>query len=191
MAMTITPDHDTEFEPSGRRRKITKFALAGVAVLGVGAALTSAAWTDNVWFGGSASSGVVDLTGSTTGQANSFVSSDGIAGSDGVTLTIPNFVLAPNTDNTKRVWVRNEGDLPVSITLDPQAAGPLFDSLGATIDAVYNDADGVINPGQTVSIDVTVTGGDWTGTEGQGQVAGDNAITLQVEGTAGTALPAP
>ena len=52
MAMTITPHDDTEFETSGRRRKITKFALAGVAVLGVGAALTSAAWTDNVFFGG-------------------------------------------------------------------------------------------------------------------------------------------
>ena len=48
MVMT-TPLSDTEFETSGRRRKITKFALAGVAVLGVGAALTSAAWTDNVF----------------------------------------------------------------------------------------------------------------------------------------------
>ena len=44
MAMSITPHDDTEFETSGRRRKITKFALAGVAVLGVGAALTSAAF---------------------------------------------------------------------------------------------------------------------------------------------------
>ncbi len=36
MTMTITPHDDTEFETSGRRRKITKFALSGVAVLGVG-----------------------------------------------------------------------------------------------------------------------------------------------------------
>jgi hypothetical protein len=57
MAMTTTPPHDdTEFECSGRRRKITKFALGGVAVLGVGAALTSAAWSDKVWFGGDADS---------------------------------------------------------------------------------------------------------------------------------------
>ena len=42
----------TRHDQSGRRRKVTKFALAGVAVLGVGAALTSAAWTDNVFFGG-------------------------------------------------------------------------------------------------------------------------------------------
>ena len=52
-----------QHETSDRRRKVTKFALAGVAVLGVGAALTSAAWSDNVWFGGSASAADFELEG--------------------------------------------------------------------------------------------------------------------------------
>ena len=68
MAMTITPHDDTEFEASGRRRKITKFALAGVAVLGVGAALTSAAWTDNVLFGAPATAGKADLQARELGE---------------------------------------------------------------------------------------------------------------------------
>jgi hypothetical protein len=68
MAMTITPHDDTEFEATGRRRKITKFALAGVAVLGVGAALTSAAWSDNVWFGGNTAAADFELSGSLHGD---------------------------------------------------------------------------------------------------------------------------
>ena len=60
---TKSPRNDN----AGRKRKITKFALAGVAVLGVGAALTSAAWTDNVLFGGTATSGSIDLVGRVAG----------------------------------------------------------------------------------------------------------------------------
>ena len=180
MAMTITPDHDTEFEPSGRRRKITKFALAGVAVLGVGAALTSAAWTDNVWFGGTASSGTVDLQGSVTGQNGTYFEGETAGNID---LAMGDFTLAPDTAVTKRVWVQNAGNLPVAITLTPVGTGDLFAVLGASVDAVYNDADGIITPGQKVSIDVTVTSGTWVGTEGQGQLAADNAVVVQVEGS--------
>ena len=59
MATTITPHEDT----SARKRKITKFALAGVAVLGVGAALTSAAWSDSVFFATPSSAATFELEG--------------------------------------------------------------------------------------------------------------------------------
>jgi len=46
-----------------RRATLTKLALAAVAVLGVGAALTSAAWTDDAWFSAAATAGEVELEG--------------------------------------------------------------------------------------------------------------------------------
>ena len=59
MEATFTPENAT----ASRRRKVTKFALAGVAVLGVGAALTSAAWSDNVFFGGTTAAADFELQG--------------------------------------------------------------------------------------------------------------------------------
>ena len=46
---------DQDRDKRRRRAAIVRFGLAGVAVLGVGAAATSAAWTDDAWFAGSAS----------------------------------------------------------------------------------------------------------------------------------------
>lgn len=185
MAMTITPDHDTEFEQSGRRRKITKFALAGVAVLGVGAALTSAAWTDDVFFGGSASSGGIELEGSTD-NVNFFVGD----ASDNVDLVIEEFVIGPDSSDSKRVWVQNTGDLEIRLsTVTATGSGPLFTN-GATVVAVSSDADGLLGPNQKARIDVTVTGNPaWTGDTMQDQAAADNSIVVNVQGS--TDLVAP
>lgn len=179
MAMTITPDQDTEFAPTGRRRKVTKFALAGVAVLGVGAALTSAAWTDNVFFGGSASSGAIELQGSTDNLA--FFDGD-VEGN--VDLVIDDFVVGPDSSDTKRVWVQNTGDLDLRLAdVSAVGTGPLFTN-GATVVPVSNDADGLLAPGQKASIDVTVTGNPaWTGDVMQGQVSADNSIVVTVQGS--------
>lgn len=179
MAMTLTPEHDYEEVPtSGRRRKVTKFALAGIAVLGVGAALTSAAWTDDVFFGGSASSGTAELDGSTN-------NTDFVAGESGnVDLVIADFVIGPNSSDTHRVWVKNTGDLELRLaTIDPQGSGPLFEQ-GASITAISNDADGILKTGQKASIDVEVTGNPaWSGSFMEGQLSADNSIVVHVQGS--------
>ena len=179
MAMTITPQDETEFETAGRRRKITKFALAGVAVLGVGAALTSAAWTDNVFFGGSASSGTAVLEGSLDNI--NFVESEDPSNP---TLVISDFVIGPDSVETKAVWVQNVGTLDVRLsTISAVGTGPLFDS-GADVTAVTTDADNLLAPNQKARINVEVSGNPlWTDTFMQGQTSANNSILVTVQGS--------
>ncbi len=189
MAATFTPEYDvTEIEaiePSGRRRKITKFALAGVAVLGVGAALTSAAWTDNVWFGGNAESTGIDLVGSVDGGTTW---DDGTDNGDGsYTLEMGTIYVGPEETSTDSVLLRNDSDVPVRLSaVDVNGDGGVFENLlagnttgAATVAA--NGVDTVLQPGQDVVITVSVTGGDWNDGEYQNITGG--RITLQVEGT--------
>lgn len=180
MTATITPDVDTEITTSSRRRKITKFALAGVAVLGVGAALTSAAWTDDVFFGGTAEAGAIELSGST----NNIDFYDGDLQGN-LELVIADFVIGPDSFDTHRVWVQNDGDLPLRLaTIEATGSGVLFPPLpgeAATVTAISNDADGILNPGQKASIDVTVTGNSaWEGSDMQGE---SGAVVVHVQGS--------
>lgn len=177
MAMTLTPEHDYEVPASGRGRKITKFALAGVAVLGVGAAATSAAWTDDVFFGGTAQAGNVELSGST--DNTQFFNGDT---SGNVELVIADFVVGPNSSDEHRVWVRNDGDLPLRLaTLTATGTGTLFSGDAATVTAVSNDTDDILQPGQKASIDVTVTGNSsWSDNTLQGATG---SIIVHVQGS--------
>ena len=73
-------NENTELRPRGadrtppptRRRRtssVVRLALAGVAVIGIGAAITTAAWTDNVFFTASAEASSFDLQGAPLGAA--------------------------------------------------------------------------------------------------------------------------
>jgi len=173
---TITPEYETiEIETSGRRRKITKFALAGVAVLGVGAALTSAAWTDNVWFGGDAASGVADLQGSVDGT--NFEDGDDVGGLD---LEMGTFRVAPTQTATDTVWVLNNGDVPMRLSVvEPVGTGGLFNGPQmATVSATAAITE--LAAGQSTAITVTVTAPDWDEDDYEA-LAG--RIVLHVEGT--------
>ncbi|UOE43815.1 hypothetical protein [Agromyces larvae] len=48
---------------TSRRTRVLKIALAGIAVAGIGAALTTAAWTDDVLFSADATASSFDLQG--------------------------------------------------------------------------------------------------------------------------------
>ena len=152
MAMTITPHDDTEFETTGRRRKITKFALAGVAVLGVGAALTSAAWSDTVFFGGSTTAATFDLQGGTT--QGDWVTDD----TPGAVINLPAGSLddvGPGVSRVVDVWVYNAGGVPAY--LNPATVTVLGDpGFDVTTSAVYNRT--TLAPGQDARVRVTVTG---------------------------------
>src|SRR4051794_6627505 len=52
----------------GRKRPTLRLVLAGVAVLGIGAAITTAAWPDDVFFSATATASSFDLQGLTVGS---------------------------------------------------------------------------------------------------------------------------
>jgi len=185
MAMTITPDQDTEFEPSGRRRKITKFALAGVAVLGVGAALTSAAWSDNVFFQGAATTAEFELEGynPTTGVWDQ-ADTSGLAAIQLPSTAFEN--VGPGIADSYTVTVRNGGAL--NITLMPvkfATAGSLFGG-GMPAVVTYGSAgyveqnpDGVLVPGEQATLEVLVTGdAAWDNSDYMGRTG---TVTVQIE----------
>ena len=62
----VTPDDSSASTPADRRRR-RRALLAGGLVLGLGAAVTLAAWSDNVVAGGLFNSGTFELQGATDG----------------------------------------------------------------------------------------------------------------------------
>jgi hypothetical protein len=188
--MTITPDQDTEFTTPGRRRKVTKFALAGVAVLGVGAALTSAAWSDNVFFGGTSAAADFELQGYDP-TTLTWVNAD----SSGARIVLPAGILGqvgPGISDTYTLRVKNNGELPIQLE-DPvvtNKTGGLFSGQEAA-DITFGDySDDVLELiGDEATIDVIVTGRTtWDLTEYQGQTG---TMVIQIQGSSITPQAAP
>ncbi|KRC33138.1 hypothetical protein ASE27_12950 [Oerskovia sp. Root918] len=170
-----------------RSRKI-KVGLAGLVVLGVGVAATSALWSDNVWFKGDVTSSTFNLEGSLDGTT--WVESD-----DGtnIELTIPTVEnLSPGTPVTKTVYVKNDTDSTNPANLAAPVVEVTSDSAelksALTVTAAYADAGAAASlaPDAQVAIDVT-----YTLTIPTGSSAADNAalqgqtadFTIQVTGT--------
>ena len=166
-------------ETPTKRRKVTKFALAGVAVLGVGAAATSAAWSDNVFFAGATDSADFDLDGSVD-RVNWVELSSELA-----PITIPSSAfdtVAPGITDTYDVWVRNSGDIPVY--LNPavvEVTGIMKDFV--TKSAVYSRT--TIPAGQDARVRVSLTGTNTLPEETSG------FISIRVEGSSSAPVPAP
>lgn len=113
----------TETVPTSPRRKkrtpFIAFGLAALAIGGIGAAATSAAWTDNAWFSAPAAAATFDLQGSLNGV-------DWVQGAkstaNGVTtfeLKIPATAFAdllPNQTRNVTLWVRNESSVNAALT---------------------------------------------------------------------------
>lgn len=171
-----------QHESSTRRRKVTKFALAGIAVLGVGAALTSAAWSDNVFFGGTTSAAEFELQGQDPATGDWFD-----ADSSGARIILPADELTevgPGISDSVTVTVRNNGDLPIQLNpaqvvstggglfADPEPASVTFGPYSDTV---------LENNGDEATIDVIVTGNSgWEGTEYQGRTG---TLIVQIQGS--------
>ncbi|MGA7756906.1 MAG: hypothetical protein WCA57_03615 [Ilumatobacteraceae bacterium] len=151
-----------------RRRKIAKFALAGVAVLGVGAALTSAAWTDDVFFSADATSGSFDLQGSLDGTNWFDVATVDDTATTPIQIPASAFEnMGPNDVRDVTLHLQNAGS--VSMTLSAPVVtenGDLFDDAGANV-AVTVGAYGnaTLAPTDTTTFTVTLTAPDWTDTD--------------------------
>ena len=108
-----------------KRRPIVAFALATLAVGGVGAALTSAAWTDNVFFSAQADAATFDLQGSLDGTT--WQQSDN-KGSIQLIVPATQFAkLLPGQSRTVTLHVKNFGNVSAALTSSVEwAAGSTF-----------------------------------------------------------------
>jgi len=109
----------TENVPTQERRKrhpLVAFGLAALAIGGVGAAITSAAWTDNAVFAAPAAAATFDLQASLDGQTWTQSSN-----ADAIELVVPASQFAnllPGQTRTIDLWVRNESSVSAALVSD-------------------------------------------------------------------------
>lgn len=112
--MEATTTAPVSAERRSRRRPIMAFALAVLATGGIGAALTSAAWTDNTFFSAPAAAATFNLQGSTDGTT--WKES---ANKNSIELVIPAEKLAnllPGETRTIKLWVKNVSSVNAALT---------------------------------------------------------------------------
>jgi predicted ribosomally synthesized peptide with SipW-like signal peptide len=170
-----------------RSRKV-KIGLAGLVVLGVGVAATSALWSDNVWFQGDVSTSSFNLQGSVTSAEAGFEE----ASSEVLALTIPVVEdLAPGETVTRTVWVKNTDSTHAADLVDTPDVKVTGDAASyLTVSAAY-DTSGAKDPnnlatGDVIPVDVTYafTNPDTSTTGPNAGAQGKTAkITVQVTGT--------
>lgn len=112
-------------EPRDRRRRrgvvFLKFGLAGAALLGIAAAATSAAWTDNAWFSGTATAATVNLEGAVTavgGTPATWTHADGTGSAPSITVDPTAFGLdnlVPGDDKTIQLNLKNAGTAAIAL----------------------------------------------------------------------------
>lgn len=123
--ITTQPATRRDSRKKNKRRPIVAFALATLAVGGVGAALTSAAWTDNVFFSAQADAATFDLQGSLDGKT--WQQSDD---KKAIQLVVPATTFAkllPGQSRTVTLYVKNYGNVNAALTSSTEwAAGTTF-----------------------------------------------------------------
>ena len=173
-----------------QRPTIIKLALAAVAVLGIGAALTSAAWTDDAWFTASATAGEVELEGRPVAIDTEPEFEWELADDAGTAVDIPADRLGgliPEETRTIEIELLNSSTVPLYVTLDPAtgilAAGELLDGASGTV--ITTDwVDQELAPEAVVQVEITVVTGDYPD---ELQSSTDGTLTLVFQGT--TDLP--
>ena len=160
------PTTTEQDERRRRRGAFLRFGLAGVAVLGIGAAATSAAWTDQAWFTGSAAAATVELQGSIDQQTWFDADTTG----EGVAVEIPADTFADlnqGENATVTLHLKNAGSVDITLgaaTVDVDDETPTSMFAGATPASVSvsTPAATTLAPGATTTATLTVeTPDDW------------------------------
>lgn len=154
--------HTQNTESKDRRRTGAKIALAALAIGGIGAALTTAAWTDDVWMTSDASAASFELQGSLDGGTTW---SDADDESTALVVDAADLgELVPGETRTVDVALKNSGS--ANATLSDAAittTGDVFagaNPASATIDPL---AGTELAPGEETDVALTVTTpDDWS-----------------------------
>src|SRR5690606_20394015 len=148
-----------------RRRKVAAFLLAAVAIGGIGAGLTSAAWTDNTFFSVPAAAATFNLQGSMNGTSD-WVESDSAST---IALQVPAATFAnllPGQTRDVDVWVKNDSSVAAVLKTTPTWKSSTF------VNAPTVTVTGASTPlaaGATQKLTVTVKADDDWATTNKGK----------------------
>lgn len=168
-------------ERKSKKRPIAAFVLATIAFTGLGAGLTSAAWTDNVFFGTTAAAATFNLQGSLSGGPADSDWKESAAASP-IELQIPATSLAnllPGQTRTITLYVRNTGSVNAALV-----STVAFDAPTAfTPDTVLTVAPSTstLAAGATATITVTVTTPSGWAESNKGK---SSTVTVKIAGEA-------
>lgn len=138
---------------SVRSRKL-RAVLAGGLVLGVGAAVTLAAWNDSEFATGVFGSGTFNLEGSTTSATDGYLDHESSGAAAELEFSVPVDNLSPGDVVAAPLWVRLDAATTTAATLD-------LVSLVGTDDAGTNSAElsyDVVALAADATCDATATG---------------------------------
>jgi len=170
----------TATERKRRRRTAVRISFAAVALLGIGAAATSAAWTDDAWFSATASGASIELQGSLDGTTWT----DADTSATAVTIPAATFAnLGQGASKTVTIQIKNSSTVPVTVAQTVTPSGNVFVSgTGYTTPATITTdfSAGTLAAGATKSIVVTVTTPPTWPSSYQGQTG---SVTLTYTGT--------
>lgn len=172
---------DTRAPRRNKRRPLIAFALATLAVGGVGAAMTSAAWTDNVFFSAQADAATFDLQGSLDGKT--WQQSDS---KDAIQLVVPATTFAkllPGETRTVTLHVKNLGNVKAALASTVEWKGSTFTANPtAAVSDLAPTLAAAATTGDTDSFTLTVTAPkDWD-VANKGK-AGTIIVTISGEAT--------
>lgn len=199
--MTTQPTPDTtdvrDADRQRTRSAVAKYSLAGVALLGIGAALTSAAWTDDAWFSADANAvdpaTAIDLRGAYVGTDGTptdadFTTADedprGTSASDFVEIPAEVFAnLTAGDSVTVPVWIKNAGTSDLVITAaTPVVDGALFAADGATASLEAPPAS--LAAGAAEPVDLTIALPETADPDAFGGTSG--SVVVQFQGAIAT-----
>lgn len=160
-----------------KRGTVIRLSLASLALVGIGAAATTAAWTDNVFFAAQATTETFNLQGSA--DNSTWVEGNPV----GAAIQVPAAAFAnltPGDTKVTTVYVKNAGTIP-AILAAPTAAGTgtIFSGAKPATVTVANSGSATLAPGAVASLTVTVVApATWNGDTAYQSKTGAVAVSV-------------
>lgn len=157
----------SETSRRNRRSSIARVLLATLAFLGIGLGVTTALWSDNVWFTANVTTKSFNLQGSVTSSTAGWEES---ATEGSIELTIPSSVwagLEPGNEKSTTIWVKNAGTATAVMTApQPTLVNAVNDltitnpTSGLTVTTTGLATDDLIAAGEVKEITVSIKAGN-------------------------------